>query len=245
MTFLGFENNYAFDHSHSSFQKVLDQYIVQNGSQTLIKYQKLKISPSGLNQYLAQLTAVKKTEFDSWSKSQQLSILINAYNAWTIKLIMDNYPVDSIKDIGTFFTSPWKKKFFKWLGQDSYLDYLEHEQVRKNYKEPRIHFALVCASISCPSLSPKVFLSESLDKQLEIASINFLTDKDKNKITSTNPLKLGISSIFDWYGTDFENLNQFIGERITIDASLASQINQGKFDKNFLDYNWGLNDSKE
>ena len=134
MTFLGFENNYAFDHSHSSFQKVLDQYIVQNGSQTLIKYQKLKISPSGLNQYLAQLTAVKKTEFDSWSKSQQLSILINAYNAWTIKLIMDNYPVDSIKDIGTFFTSPWKKKFFKWLGQDSYLDYLEHGKLEKTIK---------------------------------------------------------------------------------------------------------------
>jgi len=160
-------------------------------------------------------------------------------------LIIDNYPLASIKDIGTSFTSPWKKKLFKWLGQDSYLDYLEHEQVRKNYKEPRIHFALVCASISCPSLSPKVFLPESLDKQLEVASIQFLTDKEKNRITSTNPLKLEISSIFDWYGTDFKNLNQFIGERITTDRAISSQINQGKFDKKFLDYNWGLNDSKE
>jgi len=81
MTIFGFENIYAFDHSHSTFQKVLDQFIVQNGSQTLIKYQQLKMTPSDLNQYLAQLTDVKKTDFDSWNKFQQLSVLINAYNA--------------------------------------------------------------------------------------------------------------------------------------------------------------------
>ncbi|MBY0517553.1 MAG: DUF547 domain-containing protein [Bacteriovoracaceae bacterium] len=241
---LAFESAYAFDHSHSSFQKTLDTFVVTKGAQTLVNYQGLKNSPSDLNDYLGQLTAIKQNDFESWSKTQQLATLINAYNAWTIKLIIDNYPVKSIKDIGTLFTSAWKKKFFKWLGQDSYLDFIEHEQVRKIFKEPRIHFALVCASISCPSLSPKVFLSEKLDSQLEEASHKFLGDKNKNRIAFTNPLKLEISSIFDWYGSDFKNLNQFVSERITSDRNIANLIKQGSYDKEYLDYDWNLNDAK-
>jgi hypothetical protein len=244
ITTFALQGAYAFDHTHASFQKVLDAFVVHKEAQTLVDYKSLKTAPQDLNIYLGQLTNLNKSEFDSWSESKKLATLINAYNAWTIKLILDNYPVKSIKDIGTIFTSPWEKKFFKWLGEDSYLDYLEHEQVRKHFKEPRIHFALVCASIGCPSLSKKVFTAEKLDQQLEEASINFIKDKNKNRITSEIPLKLQLSSIFKWYGSDFKNLNQFLAARITSKDSVADKIKQGKYEKEYLDYDWGLNETK-
>jgi hypothetical protein len=235
----------AFDHGHASYQMVLDQYLVKKGPQTLINYSNLKKSPAELDNYLSQLSSLTHSEFSKWSKDQQLATLINAYNAWTLKIIIKNYPLKSIKDIGSLFSTAWNSKFFIWLGKETSLDEIEHKQIRGGFKEPRIHFALVCASISCPTLAPKVFVAEKLDSQLEEASLQFLTDKNKNKISSEKPLRLQISSIFKWYGEDFTNLDQFLAERMTTDSSLKAKIQKGQYKKEYLDYNWNLNDTKE
>lgn len=238
------QNVFAFDHTHAKYQNVLNEYVMQNEAQSLVNYAALKKTPEILSQYLKQLSKIKKEEFSKWTSDQKLATLINAYNAWTLKLIIDHYPVSSIKDIGTWLTSPWKKVFFKWLGDDSYLDFIEHEQIRKDFKEPRIHFALVCASIGCPSLSSKVFLAKTLDAQLEAASSLFLNDQTKNRISSLSPLKLQLSSIFKWYGSDFPDLNLFISKRMTSDPHVAGNIEKGNYKAEYLTYNWDLNDYK-
>ena len=135
----------AFDHAHRGWSEIVKGSVTWTNSASTVNYKYLKSNLISLDKYLKELSEVKSSEFEQWNRDQQLAFLINAYNAWTVKLILENYPVKSIKDIGGIFSSPWKQKFIKLFDKEISLDWIEHEKIRPTYKEPRIHFALVCA----------------------------------------------------------------------------------------------------
>lgn len=242
----------AFDHSHQKWNAVLQKAVVVRGHASWVNYKSIKEKPQELTEYLASLEAVTKDEFSHFSNDEKLAFLINSYNALTVKLIVEHYPTTSIKNTGVrtlsnLSASPWKNVFFKLLGGDRYLDYIEHEILRKSFNEPRIHFALVCASISCPALQTEAYTASHLDHQFEKAAENFLTDQERNRYIPGGS-RLELSSIFKWYGDDFAkkygSYLAFIGPRITKNPEFQKAISDGKATVSFLDYNWNLNEEK-
>jgi hypothetical protein len=191
---------------------------------------------------------VSKAQFDQWTQAQRLAFLINAYNAFTVKLIVDHYPIDSIKAIGGFFRSPWKIKFFTLFGEKAYLDYIEHELIRgKDYAEPRIHFALVCASVGCPKLQPQAYTAERLELMLESATRTFLQDVSRNRYDAPSNT-VYLSSIYKWYGEDFvektASVEGFVASYLSDDATVQQKIRQRQVDVEYLDYDWSLNNAR-
>ena len=166
---------------------------------------------------------------------------IDAYNAYTIRLILDHYPVKSIKDIGSsiqipFVTTPWAAKFFSIGGEKMSLDNIEHGTLRKKYDDSRIHFALVCASMSCARLRNEVFTAARLDAQLDDQGRDFVNNPAKNNIS---PGKAQLSKYFDWYKGDWIKNGQSV-------ATWVNRYSKTKIDDQtpvtFLDYNWKLNE---
>ncbi len=224
-------NAFAFDHQHSLFDRILKQHTHKVSQQVLVDYKAIMKVPGLLEQYLVDLDGVTKDEFDKFSRDQQLAFLINLYNAQTIKLIIMNYPVDSIKNLGGLFSSPWGKKFFNLFGKKSTLDTIEHKIIRPQFKEPRIHFAVNCASIGCPSLRQVAFTATKLEEQLEQATKDFLNNRAKNYIKHGI---LYLSKIFDWYEDDFNGVMGFV-------SKYKSEWNKS-LDIEHLKYDWLLND---
>jgi len=229
-----------FDQSHRLFDKVLKAH-VKNG---LVDYTALKAGRADLDTYLDQVAAVPESEFARWNQSQQIAFLINLYNAATLRLIIDHYPVKSIKDIGGVFSSPWKQKVVRLWGATTTLDDLEHGILRKRYAEPRIHFALVCAALSCPPLREEAYTGAALDSQLDDQGRRFLGDPQKNRIDAPNHVAY-LSSIFHWYGGDFEKKSGSVLAFIQIyfPKDAQAELARGDFKIQYLDYNWSLNDS--
>jgi hypothetical protein len=211
--------------NHTKWNVLLQKNVSKNG---IVDYKGFQKDSKQLQSYLDVLAANVPTK--SWSKNAVLAYWINAYNAYTVKLILDNYPVKSIKDIN----DPWGKKFFT-LGTSKYsLEQIEHEILRK-MSEPRIHFAINCASFSCPNLLNEAYTDANLEKQLTTVAKNFINDKSKNTITSN---KVEISKIFDWFSGDFKKkgtvidfLNQYSSIKINSNAKIS-----------YKEYNWTLND---
>lgn len=247
----------AFDQSHQLWTKILTNYVhidKTNPAISKVDYAKLQQNQENLLTYLDQLSKVSTDEYDAWSSKQQLSFLINAYNAFTIKLILSKYPdLQSIKDLGGFFSSPWKKEFIPILDHNYSLDNIEHDLIRSKFKAPKIHFALVCASISCPMLQPKAFIADTLDVQLESAMRLFLSDRSRNYFDAKSG-ELKVSKIFKWYGDDFTyGYDNFTSLKTTFSFyinSLANnledqiRIQQGNYRLEFIEYDWHLNDIK-
>lgn len=231
---------WSFDHSHGLLTKVLSTHTKNQGSQVLFNYKKLKGESTDLEKYLKQLSAVKKSEYKGFSDKEKLAFLINAYNAFTIKLIVDNYPVKSIKDLGSFFSSPWKKRFIPLLEEKWTLDQIEHDTIRKQFPEPRIHFAVNCASIGCPSLWKEAFRAKDLDQQLQKATLHFLKNSDKNKINPSLDT-IFISKIFKWYDSDFEKSHGSVAKFV---ASMLNVKLSKDVDIEYTDYDWNLNEWK-
>jgi len=222
----------AFD--HSSFDAILKQRVDSNG---MVDYAGLKADRAGLDSYLEKTGAVTKSEFNGWNENDQIAFLSNVYNAETLQLIIDNYPVDSIKDLGGLISTPWDKKTVILFGEKTTLNAVEHDILREDYDEPRIHFSLVCAAVSCPPLRREAYTGAKLDDQLDDQAKVFLAQSGKNRIEGDT---VYLSKIFDWYGGDF-------GKG---DAALLSALNPwidgdtaGK-DVDYTDYNWSLNDQK-
>nr|WP_315166464.1 DUF547 domain-containing protein [uncultured Flavobacterium sp.] len=211
--------------NHSIWNTLLQKHVSNKGT---VDYKGFQKDAAVLQSYLDELA--KNVPTKSWTKNAVLAYWINTYNAFTVKLILDNYPVKSIKDI----SDPWGKKFFT-LGTKKYsLEEIEHEILRK-MNEPRIHFAINCASFSCPNLSNEAYTSATLDKQLTDAAKSFIADKTKNTITKD---KLVISKIFDWFSGDFKKkgsvidfLNQYSAVKINPKAKII-----------YKEYNWNLNE---
>lgn len=210
---------------HSELNQLLGTYVTESGN---VDYESIKNQREDLDNYIASLTDNVPTE--SWTKEEKLAYWINAYNALTIDLILRNYPLKSIKDI----KDPWDQRLWKFGGKWQNLNDIEHQILRK-MDEPRIHFAIVCASFSCPKLQNKAFTAQNLEEQLTRATKEFLADDARNAI-SKNELKL--SKIFKWFAKDFKtegSLIDFLNKYTEVEIS-------SKAKKTFKDYNWDLND---
>lgn len=233
-----------FDHSHKTFTDVLKRYVKLNGHASTVNYKGLKEDQIGLGVYLKMLESVTPVEFVKFSEEQKLSFWINAYNAYTLKLIIDHYPVESIKDIGGAFSSPWKKSFFTLLGKERSLDEVEHKILRKHFNEPRIHFAINCASIGCPALMPEAYVSVTIEKQLENATRLFLEDQTRNRYDPKEK-ELLLSKIFDWFDDDFEKkagtVKNFVVPYLAKTPAEKTLFLSDEVDVEYLDYNWKLN----
>jgi hypothetical protein len=249
---------HAFDHTHAAWDALLKKHVryVEGGNASRVDYAGLARDHAALRAVLDADQKVTRAEFDAWTKPQQQAFLINAYNAFTVEKILTRYPdIHSIRDFGSFFGNPWKDQFFTLFGQPAYLDMIEHEMLRKPdvYDEPRVHVAVVCASIGCPMLRDEAFVPEKLDAQLEDAMRRFLSDRSRNRYDPRSG-KLEVSKIFDWYGKDFENgWHGYTSVRATFAryADLLAdrpddraRVKAGQADVTFLDYDWSLNDAK-
>jgi len=171
------------------------------------------------------------------SGNDSLAFWINAYNFLAIKIVVDNYPVESIKDIGSLFTSVWKKDA-GFIGEKEYaLSEIEHEILRKQFKEPRIHFAIVCASLSCPDLRKGVYLPEEIDSQLDENTSNFLNNVTKGIRIKDNQAE--ISKIFNWFEDDFRPSG---GVWKFIQKSRSDLGAEKKYSIDYLTYDWRLNE---
>lgn len=195
--------------SHDSYDGLLRKYVDDRGR---VDYDGLKEERAVLKNYLSLLS--KNPPKATWSEHEKLAFWINAYNAFTLDLILTHHPVESIRDIGPliripFISSAWDINFIQ-IGDQMYdLNELEHGIIRKQFEEPRIHFALVCAAKSCPKLLKGAYLPEKLESQLTQATVDFLADPTKNEFKS--PEEIALSKIFSWYGGDFTSQGSLIG----------------------------------
>lgn len=224
---------------------------LRGGQATEVDYDVFKLEHAALQSFVDNTSKVTRPEFDRWSNPAQLAFLINAYNAWTVEMVLTGYPgIQSIKDLGSFIQSPWKKRFIPLLGETRSLDDIEHGLIRGSgrYNDPRIHFAVNCASIGCPALRREAYVADRLNAQLEESTQMFLSDRTRNRVASD---VLKVSSIFKWYRSDFEKgwrgtntLGQFLAlysEALTLNIDTAGRLSAGKLGIEFLDYDWRLN----
>lgn len=243
------------DDLHGDWNTLLQAHVtaVDDGKATVVNYRGMSQDHNNLSRYLRALSAVSPEQFDAWSREDQMAFLINAYNAWTVDLILTAWPnLKSIKDLGSLFRSPWSKKFIELLGETRSLDNIEHDLLRdaERYQDPRIHFAVNCASIGCPALRPEAYVGTKLDEQLNDQMRLFLSDRHRNRLEG-NTLKL--SAIFKWYREDFEKgwlgfhrLEDFVAANavaLGLDSASVTRINDGQIALTFLDYDWRLNQS--
>jgi len=226
------------DHSHAAFTAVLQSSVKSER----VDYAALKNKPDALGGYLASLAAVPENEFNGWSMDQRLAFLINLYNAATIKLVIDHYPVKSIKDIGSFIKGPWDQPVVHVFGRTVTLNHIEHDIIRPKYAEPRAHFALVCASIGCPPLRGEAFDAAKLNEQLDDQGRVFFATKSKNRVDAKAGV-LYLSPIFKWFKADFtgksSSVEKFVAPFFN-DADKAV-ILSGKLGVEYTDYDWSLN----
>lgn len=236
----------AFDQTHAAFDAVLKAHVTDGR----VNYAALKAAPQPLNAYLATLAAVPEAEFKTWSEKDRLAFLFNLYNAATLKLIVDHYPIASIKKIGGFFNfgglgdGPWAQKVVRLFGQVTTLDHLEHGLIRKDYAEPRAHFALVCAARGCPPLRAGAFVGAQLDSQLDEQGKIFLGQSEKNRVDAAKRT-LHLSPIFKWFAGDFEaaagSVEKFVAPYFP-ETSRAT-LTAGGLSISYTDYDWSLNDA--
>jgi len=253
----------SFDHDHKAWTALLKKHVVllDGGKASQVRYADIAKERAALKAYRETLSAVSAQEFARWSKPQQIAFLINAYNANTIEKILTRYPdIRSIWDFGKIFGNPFKDKFFRLLGREFSLDMIEHETLRKpgSYNEPRLHFAVNCASVGCPMLREEAYVASKLDAQLEEQTRRFLSDRSRNRYNpQANTLE--ISEIFKWFSEDWtsgyrgfegkhppmQSREQFLAgyAALLADSPAHQQAIAGrKAGISHLDYDWGLND---
>jgi hypothetical protein len=255
LSLIPFFSAHAFDHSHAQWDALARKHVVwlPGGHASQADYKGFQADRQALRVYLEGVSVVNQAEYDGWNKSQKLAFLINAYNAFTVELILTGYPqVKSIKDLGSLIKSPWKKKFFTLLGKERSLDDIEHGMIRApgSFDEARIHMAVNCASIGCPALRDEAYVANKLDAQVENAVVRFLSDHSRNRYNPQSG-RLEVSKIFDWYAKDFamragsvESWLSAYADRLTDDPGQQQVIRQKKARLEYLDYDWALNDKK-
>ena len=219
--------------NHSLFADLLAKYIEKGN----VDYQGFKTEEKKLDQYLAVLETVNSKKL---SRNEQFAFYINAYNAWTIKLILSGYPgVQSIKDLGTIFKSPWKKKICRIDGDVITLDDIEHKIIRPTFKDPRVHFAINCAALSCPPLISQPYLGSTLDQQLDDSTRAFVNDSKSNYLSSNT---LYVSKIFKWFSEDFNNdIIGFFLKYAKDDFKKELESKRKEIKIKYLNYDWSLN----
>ena len=210
---------------HNLWTSALQEHVDDDGN---VNYKSWKKDTTYLDNYLQTLE--ENPPVEAWSKSDSLAYFINAYNAVTVKLILDKYPLKSIRNLVT----PWRFKRFTLNGEKVSLNHIEHEILRK-MNEPRMHFAINCASASCPKLINVAFESHTMEKQLEQVTRDFINNPKRNKLSEK---KIEISRIFQWFSDDFGNKK----ERIAFIRKYANQPFNENPKVDFLTYDWQLNE---
>ncbi|UPW16822.1 DUF547 domain-containing protein [Agarivorans sp. TSD2052] len=224
---------------HSNWDNLLNEYVHWPVANQESRVDYANFDQAKLEQYLDTVAAIRQQQFNAWGDDEQLAFLINAYNAYTVQFILTAYPnINSIRDLGNLFQSPWKKKRFSLFGEQVSLDHIEHQLIRPVYNNPLIHAAVVCAAISCPPLQSVAYTGEQLQQQLSQAFRAFLRS-NKNYYDPTSK-KLKLSSIFKWYKDDFGNdLNLYLSQYAEDLRAEANIIEQASV--SYLDYDWSLN----
>ena len=226
--------------SHAQWQSILDAYLrseTESGV-NLFAYQSVtQADKKKLKTYLDSLQALDPRTLN---KQEQLSYWINFYNALTIDVVLDEYPVDSIKEIRslTSLFGPWDRNLAKVMGKKLSLNDIEHGILRPIWKDPRIHFSVNCASIGCPNLHAQAFTAENTEDLMESSAEEFINHPRGVTVKSD---RVVLSSIFDWYGSDFGDNQSEIIEYLSeyYEGPNADQLEAAK--KVEFDYNWGLN----
>ena len=252
-----------FDHGHAAWSVLLKRHVVvaEGGNASQVDYAGFVRDRAVLKSYLDSLSRVTEAEFGAWSKPQRMAFLINAYNAWTVEKILTRYPrIKSIRDFGLVFGNPWRDRFFTLFGRETHLDGIEHEMLRSPgaYDEPRVHFAVNCASIGCPMLREEAYVAGRLDGQLDEQAQRFLSDRSRNRYDAPSNA-LEVSKIFDWYKIDWSSgyrgfagnappivsLPEYFSRNARLLASDPAEqrlLAEGKVKMRYLDYDWALND---
>ncbi len=248
----------SFDHAHLAWSTLLKKHVVvaRGGQASQLRYAGMATDRAALQSYLATLAAVGAQAFAGFSKPQQMAFLINAYNASTVELVLGRFPkLASIKELGSLLSSPWKKAVVPLLGGTRSLDEIEHDMLRApgRYDDPRIHFAVNCASVGCPPLREEAFVAERLDAQLDEQADRFMADRSRNR-WSVAEQRLEVSKIFDWYGDDFRAGHRGIGSLEAFFARHADALADAPADREriraqrapvtYLPYDWALNDAR-
>ena len=211
--------------SHSNWNALLQKYVTANGK---VNYKGFKADNAKLQAYLDHLTTnpVQK----DWSRNKKMAYWINAYNAFTIKLIVDNYPISSITKING--GKPWDKKWIKLGGKTYSLNQIENDILRPKYKDARIHFAVNCAAKSCPTILNSAWTADNLNANLEKQAKKFINNTSFNTISAK---KVKISKIFEWYAVDFgDNIIDYLNKYSTVKINADAKVE-------YMEYNWKLN----
>jgi uncharacterized protein DUF547 len=228
------------DHDHAVWTTILGRF-VRDGE---VDYRRLQREGVPLlASYLDGLSSACADDYEHWTRAERLAFWINAYNAFTVKLVVDHYPIASIRRIGWLPGAAFREPFIPMPGLKGgtvSLNDIEHGTLRADFREPRIHFALVCASRSCPMLRREAYRAADLDRQLDDQARSFLADPTKNRF---DPMQntLRLSSIFKWFRADFEaaagSLPAYVGRYLSDPRATAPDVHIA-----FLDYDWSLND---
>lgn len=216
--------------NHSAWNELLVKYVSNDGK---VDYLTFKNESAKLDKYLALLQ--NNAPESNWSKEEKIAYWVNAYNAFTIKLILKNYPLKSITEIKINNQNAWDYKWIKIGKETMSLNDIEHSKLRGQFNDARIHFVLNCASYSCPILLNEALTSKDLEVQLENQTIKFINDPLRNSISSAN---VQVSQLFNWYKSDFtengKSLIDFINQYSKVKISNTAKIS-------YLEYNWKLN----
>jgi len=246
--------------SYDDYATVLERFVDEDG---MVDYQALKNNREPLDRFMRDLCGLYREEFADWTEERQIAFWLNAYNAITLKTIINHHPIEA----------DWKKRLFYpvgirhipgvWTeiehcvkGEQLTLDAMEHDILRKEYNEPRIHMALVCAAMGCPALRTEPFVGHRLDEQLAEQTRRFIQDPSKFRIDHEER-RVYLSSIFKWFGEDFvptygskasvpwgsreeQAVMAFLGEHLS--PSDWNQLTSHEYDVSYLDYDWSLNE---
>ncbi len=222
--------------NHNPWTVLLQKHVTEQGN---VNYEGFIQDKIALESYLNTLSNTPPDKA-TWSEAEQLAYWINAYNAFTVKLIVDNYPVKSIQDLHPTIKIPllntvWHKKFFQIGGKDASLDQIEHAILRKEFDEPQIHFAINCASVSCPPLRNEAFTATKLEQQLTEQAAIFINHPAYNKIQASD---IEVSKIFSWFSGDFKkngSLIDYLNKYSEVKINAKAKVD-------YMDYNWDLNE---
>jgi len=220
------------------YHPLMEKYVVKGKKRgvysTLVKYDELR-NDSDFRKVIYDLARLPSFETLP-DKKDQLAMWINAYNVLCIKVIVENAKLKSIKDLDSAFSSIWKKKVGVVAGKKYSLDEIEHDTIRAKFREPRVHFALVCASLSCPDLANFAYRGEHLDEQLDHQTQAFLKNKTKGMNVSQRNEKIYLSKIFKWYSDDFSP-----SVKGWLESNKYITQQELSYSTGYLKYDWALN----
>jgi hypothetical protein len=232
--------------NHAALDTVLGAYTTGAG----VRYELLQADRGRLDLYVARLGIVSMDQFDSWPRNDQIAFLVNAYNAIVLQQVIDDYPIRRSTRAGALVrpaNSVWQIDGFfdalkhRLLARDLTLDQVEHEWLRARLKEPRIHFALVCAARSCPPLRAEAYRGDRLDAQLDEQARAFLNDRERNRFAKDGA---ELSEIFNWFGEDFggeRGVRSYLGKYLN--PELAARLQKDSYRIRYIAYDWTLNDA--